>query len=291
MLDEDVLKKLHYEETGFIGEAFVAELLTKKLTSDPITLFDYRFSLDGDERQIDCLLIYQDEIMILEVKNYKGRYLFDKKIMSFLNGTHLDSQPFLQIITTKNKLRTHLNNLGIGMKISEQIVFTNTQFYLYNVGPTEPVTFYATLDLFLENLNKKRCDLTDYHYSMAKKLWHARTVISSYEKQLTYEYDTMEKGVVCSPCGGWLTFQDNSSQKYMKCNMCNALELVEDAILRSIHEFIFLFPERQVTVSVMSEWTNYVVSGYRIRAILSKHFNPLEKARKTHYVIKNIEKS
>lgn len=84
----------------------VTDILERELIAKPIQICDYRFEVDGNERQIDCLLIFQYECVLIEVKNYAGEYMYERREMYFASSKErLEQQSFSQVETTKTMLK------------------------------------------------------------------------------------------------------------------------------------------------------------------------------------------
>ena len=282
------IETLNYERQsqGYIGEDKIRSLLLGRLNVKPIALFDFRFKANNDECQIDCLLLFQNECVLIEVKNYSGEYVYrDAEI--FFNGSmkRLYSQPFPQVARAKVLLGDLFKSLGIRINISEKIVFINDKFYLYEVPGNLPVVYNATLDRFLRELNDKRCDLSDYHLKIAAKLKSVRLKNSVYERIPAYEYDTIQKGIPCVNCSSWMNKSHENSRKYLSCETCNSIETIDNAILRMVREYNLLFKDRKITSLAIYDWTNRIISQKAIRNILIKHLNPVGTTRDRHYLI------
>lgn len=282
------IETLNYERQsqGYIGEDKIRRLLLEHLDVKPLALFDFRFMANNDECQIDCLLLFQNECVLIEVKNYSGEYVYrDAEI--FFNGSmkRLYSQPFPQVARAKVLLGDLFRLLGIRINISEKIVFISDKFYLYEVPGNLPVFYNATLDRFLRELNDKRCDLSDYHLKIAAKLKSVRLKNSVYEKIPEYEYDTIQKGIPCVNCSNWMTKLTDKSRKHLVCASCGNLETTDDAILRMVREYNLLFKDRKITSAAIYDWTNSIISQKVIRNILIKHLNPVGTTRDRHYII------
>lgn len=290
VLDEKLQKTYVSEQSGHIGERFFAQYLTDELKIEPIIVFDFRFIVNGSECQIDCLLIFQNECVLIEVKNYSGQYLFNTGNMYFYpSEKKLLKQPLVQITRAKDMLRELFKELDIRMNISERVVFTNPNFYMFNVGPNEPFTFYGNLKNFIYELNQKPVSLRDYHSRILEKLNAVRLMSSSYSHKIKYEYETFSKGIPCMKCKGWMKTIGIHGRKNIKCDRCDRVEQIEHAVFRVIKEFNFLFPERKITVSLITDWIDGVVSEYKIREVLLKRCVPKGKNRHRHYLIKTNE--
>lgn len=282
------IEAVNYERysQGYIGEDKIRRMLLEHLDVKPLALFDFRFMANNDECQIDCLLLFQNECVLIEVKNYSGEYVYrDSEIFFNRSMKRLYSQPFQQVARAKVLLGDLFRTLGIRMNISEKIVFINEKFYLYEAPGNLPVVYYATLERFLRELNDKRCDLGDYHFKIAEKLKSMQLKNSVYERIHEYEYDTIQKGIPCVNCSNWMTKLSDKSRKHLVCSSCGKLETTDDAILRMVREYNLLFKDRKITSLAIYDWTNKIISQKAIRNILIKHLNPVGTTKDRHYLI------
>src|SRR5690606_17826779 len=67
-------KNFYNLEKGYQGELMFYELLEEELTSKCICLYDLLLECNQTEFQIDNLLIYQNTIIMNEVKNFDGDF-------------------------------------------------------------------------------------------------------------------------------------------------------------------------------------------------------------------------
>lgn len=283
ILDVDQEKDFYRETTGFIGEKIIADILEKELVVKPLIIFDYRFEIDGNERQIDCLLIFQHECILIEVKNYTGEYLFDSNEMYFAsNKERLEQQPFSQIGTTKSMLKKLFDEKDIRMKITEKIIFPNQDFYMYNDHRDLPTVYAATLSQFIDELNKKSCWLNDKHQNILQKLMSSRVSLSKYYLPIQCEFEVLKKGITCGQCEGWLQLNE---RKKLVCNTCAQNENFDTAIIRGAKEFSTLFPDKKITISVMAEWIDYKISRSTLYRILNKHLKAEGSYKSRYYLL------
>src|SRR5699024_10855694 len=62
---------------GFAGEKELSHLLQSNNYKNIRPLFDCLFDFKGSEFQIDCILLTEDTIFLLEVKNYTSEYYME----------------------------------------------------------------------------------------------------------------------------------------------------------------------------------------------------------------------
>lgn len=75
-LSIDQQQSLDRLSTGYKGELYFSKLVQTELQCEPIVLYDLLLEINGSECQIDCLLIFQNELILIEIKNYQGDFFY-----------------------------------------------------------------------------------------------------------------------------------------------------------------------------------------------------------------------
>lgn len=270
-------------EKGYIGEKMFDER-TITLTLDCLIINDLLLETNNTHYQIDSLVMSQHKIHIFEIKNFEGDYLLDGDCLSFLSGKEIKN-PLLQLNRSVSLFRQLLQQLRINVTVEGHLVFINPEFYLYNASPDLPIIFPTQLDRFISQLNSKSSRIVDRHQRLAKKLLGMHITKSPFSLLPEYNFEGLEKGVCCVRCGK-LSMSDTGRSTTLKCTNCGFIEHKETAILRSIEEFISLFPEIKVNSGVIFEWCKIFGSKAIIQRVLSKFFQPCSSKRGTYYIKK-----
>lgn len=266
---------------GEHGEKLVLEKIRARLQVEPIIVKDYLFEANDMECQVDLLLIFQNECVLIEVKNYTGLYRVENKEMFFVSsGERLVKSPFNQVERAKMLLTQLFKEEGIRLSISEKIVFPNEEFYLYGDTISMPSVYHTTFPYFIKKLNQKRCTLGDYHQGIFEKLMRRRLVKSKYEQPIVVEYDTLAKGITCQ-CGGWMK---STTQMKVMCETCGTDENNESAILRMTEHFVAVFPDRKLTSAEIYYWIDGEISKRTITRILGRNFDSKGTTRGKHFL-------
>src|SRR5699024_4031090 len=95
-----------------------------------------------------------------------------------------------------------------------------------------------------------------------------------------YEYNQLKKGIVCENCDGFMRM---ASTRSLLCSKCGTLELAESVVIRSVSEFNLLFPDDKITVGLIHEWCDGVVSKVIITRILLKQLVLVNKVTYSYY--------
>lgn len=291
-LSESELNYFWTLEKGFEGEQ-IFDALIQKLKGEYILLHDLLFEINNTHFQIDSLLISSEDIFLFDVKNYDGDYVIepDNKWYSL----HIHSKaikkdiknPIHQLDRCETLLKRLIKNLDYNTPIVPNLIFINPNFYLYQAPLNYPIIFPSQIERFMNqmNLQLKHSVLKERHYQLAKKLVSHHIAESPFVRKPEYSFEQLRKGIPCKSCH---SLEVISNPKTLVCNQCGYREAIETAILRSIEEFILLFPEKKITTSIIHEWCKIIKSEKTIRKILSANFKSLGKLRGTYYVYNKV---
>lgn len=250
---------------------------------EPIKLHDFKFEVDGSECQIDCLLLFQNQCLLIEVKNLKGSYIMQEEGMYLYPGNvRLNTQPFVQLDRAKSMLETLFRREKINLRINGKVVFTHPEFFLYHANPKLNAVYMPTFNVFINEINKMNDTLTSYHYDIIEKLSTLRLMSSSFSRVIEYEYSLLDKGMFCTRCNGRMK---KISAKYVSCSRCKTIEQAGLAIIRSVREFKLLFPSHKITVSRIFEWIDGEDSKFKIRTALSEIGRQVGTRKSAYYEI------
>jgi hypothetical protein len=269
-----------YLEKGYLGEDQF-DSLTEKLECECLVLNDLELEIDNTKFQIDTLLIYQDLIYMIEVKNYEGDYCYDPDSFTTKSGTVLKN-PLDQLKRSKTLLRQMCQKNGIQLPVEASVVFVNPAFTLYQAPKNLPFIFPTQLSRFLEKLNSKSSKLTSWHTKFADHFVSLHKNEPHRAQIPFYEYEHVKKGIICSSCNSFsLTLPIRNLR--VVCSECSHKELVEEAVLRSLEEYTLLFPDRKITTRAIHDWCQVVDSTKTINRILMANFTKANNFRWTYF--------
>lgn len=266
-LTEDEKRYYLSQAKGYQGEK-QNDLWVEKLPEDIFVLHDLLFEIRNTQFQIDTLIITQNQLYLLDVKNNEGDYIYKNDGFYTLSGNETKNH-LHQLKRCESLLRQLLQTHGYNFPIESYLIFNNPEFFLYNVPPELPIVFPTQLKRFYQKLNKRPSKLSEKHKVLANKLLAKVKGDSCYSNPPNYEYDELQKGIVCVSCQ---SLQTTVVKKNIICLECGYLEKFEDAVLRSVEEYKLLFPERKVRTMAIYEWCGEVVSDKVIRTILHKNY-------------------
>ncbi|MBS4195457.1 nuclease-related domain-containing protein [Lederbergia citri] len=270
-------QQLNRLEKGYSGEVLFNERVDG-LSKEWLILNDLQLESNNSEFQIDSLVISRKLLLLFEVKNYEGDYYIEGEKWYYINGNSIQN-PVHQLERTEALLRRLLQDQGYNnIPIESYVIFVNPDLHLYNAPRNLPIIFPNQLNRFFERLNKIPSKTNDYHMRLAMKLLslHKNTP----PKLPNYSYEELRKGVICPNC---YSYNLDSKGFVFLCESCGTIEEMPSAILRSVDEFAFLFPDRKITTRSIFEWCDGVKSVDTIRRILLKKFNLKGNGKASYY--------
>lgn len=278
-------QKLHYNnlKKGYEGEQKFHDILDKNLSSDYLIINDLRLKNNQTEFQIDTLLIGNNKIYPLEVKNYEGDFYIRKESWYSISSGNEIRNPLHQLKRSELLLQNILQQTRFNFLIESYIIFINSEFYLYRAALDLPIIFPPQINRFIKELNSISFKQTAQHKGLATYLADQHISRSSYEQLPEYNYDSLKKGIICASCS---LFLEPYNYKNFVCNRCGYEEDIQSAIKRSVIEYATLFPNRKITTNAIYEWCHTIKSKKTIRRILKKHLTPVGNGRRTYYTFK-----
>jgi len=269
-------KKYYFKlEKGYQGE-LMFDLLTEKLQSDIFVINSLCLEINDTVFQIDTLIIKQDTIYPFEVKNISGDYFYDSEGFHKISGNDIIN-PLDQIKRSKLLLSQLLQNPGYTIPIRPTIIFINPSFTLYQAPLNQPIIYPTQINGFMKEFDRTPSKLNDRHKKLAERLISLHSNKSPYPDRLpTYEYRNLTKGIVHPKCN---SFMVSDGEKVVVCEKCGDVESIESAILRTVEELKFLFPDSKITTSLVHEWCRVIKSKKMIRRILMKNYKAIGYGR------------
>jgi hypothetical protein len=260
--------KMHYFnlKKGYEGEV-VFDTFTENLQGCLI-LNDLLLKVNNITFQIDTLIIHSETINLYEVKNYEGDYFYESE--RFYRKPKVEvNNPLHQINRSESLLRQLLHNLGYTIPIHGSVVFVNPEFNLYQSPLNLPFISPTQISSHFRKINKTNSRINEKHKLLANKLISLHIENSPFTQLPSYEYENLKKGIICKKCN---SFSLNVKGKNVICLECGNEEIVEDAVLRSVKEYQFLFPNQKVTTNIIQDWCKIIPSKKTIRRILHKNY-------------------
>ena len=266
-------------EKGYAGEVMF-DRMTENLAKDRYIIDDLMLQVNNSFFQLDKLIISNDAIHLIDVKNYEGDYYLESdKIYSVSNGREYKN-PVNQLKRSETLFRQLLQNLKLNYLVQASIIFINPEFTLYNAPMDQPIILPTQVNRFLRDLEKTPSKLDDNNQKLAQKLLSLHEDKNPFSILPEYDYDHLEKGLHCEECG---SFNTTIKNRFLICGKCGSSERMEAAIARHVKEFNLLFPERKITTQSIYEWCNANLNKRRITRVLKKFYTTKGTTSDTYY--------
>ena len=274
---------------GYLGERKFSKVLDKKLKSHCIVLFGLLLESKNNLFQVDCLLIYRNEIFLIEIKNYIGDFYVQDEKWYVCSSDKEIKNPLHQLERSAYLLREFLSTYGLKYRVNPYVVFINNEFTLYHAPRYSSIIFPTQINRFIQKLNQTPSLITSKHRKLANRLIAAHITTSPYEKLPEYHFLKLRRGIFCYSCRGQM--QELQKGK-MHCRHCGYFESIDSALMRSILEFNLLFPNKKITTSIIHEWSALNRTNRTIRRILKKYLVYVQNYRHSYFAFeKPVHKS
>ncbi|PGT81213.1 MULTISPECIES: nuclease-related domain-containing protein [Bacillaceae] len=266
-------------QKGFEGEV-AFDRAAESILEERYMINDLLLEVNNSYFQIDSLIISQDVIHLLDIKNYEGDcYLEGDKLYSVTTNREYKN-PIIQLKRSATLLRQLLQTLKLNFLVEPSVIFINPEFTLYQAPMDQPIILPTQVQHFIRSFNKTPSRLNDHQKKLAQTLLSLHKTKNPHTNLPEYYYDQLQKGIYCNSCYSYLVYRNNKS--YL-CKRCGEKEAVGVAILRNIKEFEILFPEGRITTESIYEWCNTDISRKTLMRILREHYTAHGNARRTYY--------
>ncbi|MHC0038270.1 nuclease-related domain-containing protein [Pseudoneobacillus sp. C159] len=278
-LPEDTKRYYYNLEKGFQGE-LQFDRLTEKLRSNCYVLNDLLLKYNNSEFQLDTVIIYQETIYALDVKNHEGDYCFESEKLVKIGRKEVQN-PLNQLNRAKSLFRQLLDSLGCKLNVEAYVIFINLEFTLYQLPPDFPFIMPTQITSFLKKLDAKPSVLNSSHKKLAEKLLSLHIIEPPpYSRYPIYDLGMIKPGMSCKNCYSLSTTVEKS--KFI-CKVCDFEEPIEAAVVRNVEELRLLFPERKITTNLVYEWCKIIECKKRISRILMKNYRRLGSRNTTYF--------
>lgn len=278
-------EKLRYKQVhkGFIGEKTLASLL-EEASEKVIPLFGALFESDGNEFQIDCIILTSNTVYLIEVKNYSGDYQMKNNQLFNLRTKRQIYNPLSQIERAELLFSRLLKELQINIEVRSYCLFINNNFTLYEAPRQLPIIYPTQVERFLQTMNREAPPLTEHVAQLAQLLNSQIKESSAYEQRPDYCLSELKGGVFCKQC---LLPLQRSGHRCFSCRHCEARYSPKEVILYSVAQFHLLFPEEKITTKTIHEWTGQVMSRTFISGFLRRKLRLHRKGKYSYYSFEN----
>lgn len=274
----------HRLRRGFRGELEFSKVLQAASPSESLLLHSLSLKSNNSKFQIDSLLLNNQTVYLFEVKNFAGDYYIQKNNWYAGNSDREITNPFIQLKRCESLLRQLLSSFNVTYKIVPYVVFIHPEFTLYNASRNLPLIFHSQLRRFFHRDFFQPFPYSETDYEIAQILTQEHKEDLRLEQLPDYSFEAMKKGVKCEECEN---FMEVGTKQSLFCRTCRLFEKNEEAILRSIKEFVILFPRKRITTRKITHWCQHF-SESTIQRVLRKNYQKAGAGRTIYYLTKDL---
>lgn len=284
LLSQELELYLENLERGYKGESRFAVDILDGLTCAHVLLRDLRLPMDNNHFQLDAVLLSGKQMIIFEVKNWSGSFVYqDGQFMSRRSAKPYKN-PTEQLGRCVSNMQYLLRKWGYDFEVIGRVVFINPSFYLYGAPLDQPFLFAPELADWVKGLNRFDGWVNERHRSLAALLVSKDCPAKvDFEILPEFTFNGLKKGLDCCSCGSFTT---QVVGQRVRCLDCGAVERTEEAIVRMAEELAQLFPKTKITSRLVGEYCGGVFTTKRIRQNLTMKYGKQGKTKGTFFLIR-----
>ncbi|MDN6641403.1 MAG: NERD domain-containing protein [Tetragenococcus sp.] len=270
-LDPEQQALLQKLQRGIIGERNMDLLVESILGAEVDCLDDIILEYQGNVVQIDKLLIIGSIIYLIDMKFYRGHYIF-KNGEWYLGEKILANNNFEQLRRAVRIIQNVLYDHQIPLKVQGVLAFMNPESSLtVEDSLKETVLNFADIPTWLLQLKQNTSN---------KQLQDWKSAIRNYEiapyrtKKIfpLEKMDTLQKGICCPNCH---QFNMNENRHTVSCP-CGYTEAKVIAFIRTICEYGVIFHNQNLTRSQLRIFFGQDLNERYLEYLLEKYFERLD---------------
>lgn len=280
VLSNDERKKYDYLKKGYVGECEYDQILDNVGHENLFVYRDIYLKINDVITQYDTLLINDDGVVVNEVKNYSGDYLY-KTGNWYKSNYQLSEDPIIQVKRAANKIIKISKPNTQSINVNNKVVFVNDDFFLESDDDRiwNQICVRSNLRRYLRSMKRGQLG--------KKSSFHVEN-INNYIVEEPYfkseiNFERLKLGLYCSQCG---SFNLDKKRFHFKCNKCGYLESSENYLLRTMSEFKFLFYKQPMTKSALMKLVDNQISSSVMEKGLKKFCAIKGMSVKSNYTFK-----
>lgn len=278
-LTQDERKQMHRLQRGFLGEQLYDSVLEEIGHQHLIVFRDIWIKVGKSSRQIDTLIITDNEIIVNEVKHYTGNYMIKEGQWS-VNQINISENPIMQAQRSSNKVIELCNNYGIRTVVTFKVIFTDEYFILdSDLHETKNIVLRSYMKKYFRALGNK---VSSYHSNQIKEYILEHIIDNPLEMPVT-DFSRIHFGFRCEQCGSKEIGTNNIS---IFCRECDYREKFRFPIFRMIRDYAILTNQEKFTSENIRRMCDYKIAPRTIRRYLAKYCIP-EPNKRGYYRLKN----
>lgn len=272
--------------SGFAGEAEYDKLFNVAGHGRLLIYRDLWLKIDKAVLQADNLIVADGTLVVNEIKNYSGNYVFDGSGW-FRSGRPSGEDPLAQVSRTAGKLVRLGYHLPYRVNIEKKVVFINPNLDL-EINSDENAQFIVgrpRLLKYFAELNQMYAG----HAAEENARALGKFIIDDPMELPVTVPNRVRRGNYCYECGSYELVYGKFK---VKCCLCACSETVERMFVRAIIDFAILFYGESLTTPKIFDFVGKRLSERSVRRLLNKYCDKTGTNRDANYIPKslNLEK-
>src|SRR5699024_8934353 len=155
---------------GYEGEKQFSNLLKEQLHQDHLQINDLLLNNHGTVFQLDTLLIFNQTVYLIEVKNYQEEFQLEKDYLHCY--TTAKDYPIPQHLLKRSAamLTYLLSNMDMHFQVKSFLTFIKHRYTLFQAARNHPIIYPTQLFDFIRRLNLIPGTIPPKHQQLANKL-------------------------------------------------------------------------------------------------------------------------
>ncbi|MDN6641107.1 MAG: NERD domain-containing protein [Tetragenococcus sp.] len=274
LLTEEERETYQKLQRAYYGEAMMDKLVANFLANDPQCIDDITLKYKNSVVQIDKLLIVGQIAYIIDMKYYRGHYVF-KNNTWYIGEKILDNNIFEQLRRAMRILQNLFNDNQIRLNVQGVLAFMNPNSTIDVVDNIDETVL--TMDEIPKWLLKLPNNGTVESMNQNWKSTLRQYEIEPYRTKRTFDIekiDQLQQGICCPNCH---QYQMVESKYIVNCT-CGYSEAKEIAYTRTICEYGVLFHNHNLTVPQLRKFFGKNLNERYLTYVLQRNFVLQKKA-------------
>lgn len=281
-LTEAENKTLIRLQKGFEGEQLYDRILDE-VGHDDISIFrDIWIKADKSLTQIDSLIVSDDVVIINEIKNYSGQYIYENNIWQ-VGNIQISDDPIIQTKRASSKLIKIFRENHMSVTVDSKVIFPNPYFIIStnDAACTSSIIKRDRIKMYMRTFNQ----LPSW-----KKSGDIIELVESYRVpepcyQMGTEFSRLRTGRYCFHCK---SYELEGYRGYTICRNCHERTSNKLHVLTAVRDFQILFHKEKVTTTAIHKILNDEISSSTVQRNLRKYCTLVNRGKSRTYELRDF---
>ena len=226
-------------EKGYEGE-LQFDQLSETIHEERYVINDLLLEMSSSHFQIDSLIISQEAVHLLDIKNYEGDCYLEQDKLYNVKTNREYKNPLDQLKRSMTRSANSSQNLRFNYLVDSSVIFINPKFTLYQAPMNQPFVLPTQLNQYIQQFDHAPSKLNSKHKKLAQTLLSMHKTKNPFKSIPIpeYSYEGLQKGMYCWNCNSFLVYLN---QNTLTCKKCGSHEKIEQAVVGYVEELNFYF--------------------------------------------------